>query len=65
MSSPSKKDWSTFPSQYRVILRTFLGPKFDLAKHEMMTESTWIVLYEACKKLTEETEGPILIVHEL
>ena len=65
MSSPSKKDWSTFPSHYKDILRAFLGPKFDLAKYELMTESTWTVLYEACKKLIEETEGPILIVHEL
>ena len=65
MSSPSKKDWSTFPSHYKDILRAFLGPKFDLAKHETMTESTWIVLYDACKKLSEETDGPILIVHEL
>ena len=65
MSSPPLKNWSTFPSQYKIILRTFLGPNVDLAKHEKMTESTWNVLYEACKKLTEETEGPILVVHEL
>ena len=65
MSLPMKKDWSTFPSHYKDILKAFLGPKFDLAKHESMTESTWIVLYNACKKLYEENDSPILILHEL
>ena len=65
MSLPLKKDWSTFPVVYKDILKAFLGPKFDLAKHESMTEDTWIVLYNACKKLYEENDSPILILHEL